>query len=242
MISNSYTTTELESFYQKKGLPYDVEENISTISSELSIASQDLNDIPADACPEHFAVISMIMHPDFSSSRYYPEQLISFMNLDCIGIYPTDIYPRLSFGTSILQERATAFRLAGKIENINGAVQKIKNVPTDSFIAKQIATVESIESVSSYDRLDIPNNYKEELFLVSLYVFPGKTVQESRRYFIAYAKAHQYLVNEDFNFENDGLYYVLLKGRRADLDSIAEYVFVNKIQVPSFKEDFDEID
>ena len=105
----------------------------------------------------------------------------------------------------------------------------------NTLVGKQIRTIESIEAVSIYDRLDIPNDYFDDHFLVGVYVTPGKTAEESREDFKNYAQKNDLEVHPNFFVEKDGVFYVLLRGARYKLDAIGDYAYTFCVRVPPLK-------
>ena len=95
--------------------------------------------------------------------------------------------------------------------------------------------IESIEAVSIYDRLDIPNDYFEDHFLVGVYVTPGKTIEESKEDFKNYAQKNDLEVHPNFLVDKDGVFYVLLRGARYKLDAIGDFSYTFCVRVPPLK-------
>lgn len=106
---------------------------------------------------------------------------------------------------------------------------------SDTLVGKQIRTIESIEAVSIYDRLDIPNDYFDDHFLVGVYQTPGKTVEESKEDFKNYAQKNDLEVHPNFLVDKEGVFYVLLRGARYKLDAIGDYAYTFCVRVPPLK-------
>ena len=123
----------------------------------------------------------------------------------------------------------------GKRQDIQAIPGKLEKVVSDTLVGKQIRTIESIEAVSIYDRLDIPNDYFEDHFLVGVYVTPGKTIEESKEDFKNYAQKNDLEVHPNFLVDKDGVFYVLLRGARYKLDAIGDYAYTFCVRVPPLK-------
>ena len=126
-------------------------------------------------------------------------------------------------------------RLRRKRQDIQAIPGKLEKVVSDTLVGKQIRTIESIEAVSIYDRLDIPNDYFDDHFLVGVYQTPGKTVEESKEDFKNYAQKNDLEVHPNFLVDKEGVFYVLLRGARYKLDAIGDYAYTFCVRVPPLK-------
>lgn len=204
---SSYNLSERQVQLDLSVLPYDFEENVKTLSEQARQAWNDVQDLEASACPDNKAQITITMHPSFASQIYFPEEFLLVMGLDCVG----------------------------KRQDIQAIPGKLEKVVSDTLVGKQIRTIESIEAVSIYDRLDIPNDYFEDHFLVGVYVTPGKTIEESKEDFKNYAQKNDLEVHPNFLVDKDGVFYVLLRGARYKLDAIGDYAYTFCVRVPPLK-------
>ena len=76
-----------------------------------------------------------------------------------------------SIAIIVLTKRQTYQALAGQLEKFEEL----------SLVGQQFMTIESIEAVTAYDRMNVPNDYFTNIYLVGLYVRPGMTVDEAAR-------------------------------------------------------------
>lgn len=216
--------------------PYTFLVNRSTLVDQARQVWNDVADIEADFCPDNFAQASITMHPGFSSQKDFPDKLLQHCELFCVGTRRVSVFPRFSLVSGEPgEENSIAIIVLAKRQTYQALASKLEEIEESSLIGQQLMTIESIESVTAYDRTNIPNDYFTNIYLVGLYVRPGLTVEGSRNEFIKYANSHGFEVHPDFNVEKDGIYYVLIRGERYKLDCISENPFVSSIEVPPLK-------
>ena len=155
------------------------------------------------------------------------------MGLECVGVRQVQCFPRDTSSCDTEDGEITvALVCVGKRQDIQAIPGKLEKVVSDTLVGKQIRTIESIEAVSIYDRLDIPNDYFDDHFLVGVYQTPGKTVEESKEDFKNYAQKNDLEVHPNFLVDKEGVFYVLLRGARYKLDAIGDYAYTFCVRVP----------
>ncbi len=234
-MTKRYSQSDVARFYRKNNLPYAFDTNVSRLAEDAASLYTDVAYLADTACPEDYAVFTVTMHPEFSGELCCPYQLIEHLGFTCIGAHPCTVYSRLSldFDTPEQQSAAEIFVL-GKRSGIKEAADKIRAIEAGSFLADQLCTVENIRSCSTFDRIDLPGEYSKDLFIVALFSYPGKTEEDCRKLFKTYAAECGYEVNPNFLFNKEGMIYLLIKGSRPALDSIAEYAFVRSVTAPKY--------
>ncbi len=178
---SSYNLSERQVQLDLSVLPYDFEENVKTLSEQARQAWNDVQDLEASACPDNKAQITITMHPSFASQIYFPEEF-------CLSWdWTASAYVRFSASRATLQaailktEKLPLRSSASERDRTSRPFRQTGKVVSDTLVGKQIRTIESIEAVSIYDRLDIPNDYFEDHFLVGVYVTPGKQSKNPRK-------------------------------------------------------------
>lgn len=231
--TNAYGLAERQCQLDLSSLPYDFADNVKTLIEQTRQTWNDVQDLESSACPDNMAQVSVTMHPNFSSQIYFPEEFLKVMGLECVGARQVQCFPRdTSSCDSEDGEITVSLICVGKREDIQAMIGKFEKIVEGNIVAKQIQTLESIEAVSIYDRLDVPNDYFEDYFLVGVYCTPGKSVEESKAAFEEYARKNSLQVHPRFFVEKDGVFYLLLKGARYVLDAIADYAFTFCVRVP----------
>ena len=158
------------------------------------------------------------------------------MGLECVGVRQVQCFPRDTSSCDTEDGEITvALVCVGKRQDIQAIPGKLEKVVSDTLVGKQIRHIESIEAVSIYDRLDIPNDYFDDHFLVGVYQTPGKTVEESKEDFKNYAQKNDLEVHPNFLVDKEGVFYVLLRGARYKLDAIGDYAYTFCVRVPPLK-------
>lgn len=231
--TNAYGLAERQCQLDLSSLPYDFADNVKALIEQTRQTWNDVQDLESSACPDNLAQVSVTMHPNFSSQIYFPEEFLKVMGLECVGARQVQCFPRdTSSCDSEDGEITVSLICVGKREDIQAMIGKFEKIVEGNIVAKQIQTLESIEAVSIYDRLDVPNDYFDDYFLVGVYRTPGKSVEESKAAFEEYARKNSLQVHPRFFVEKDGVFYLLLKGARYVLDAIADYAFTFCVRVP----------
>lgn len=231
--TNQYSLDERIRRIDLSTLPYEFADNVKALTEQARQTWVEVQDLESSACPDNHAQITVTMHPTFAYEINCPEEFLQVMGLQRVGCRQVQCFPR---DTSSSDTEDGDFTIAivciAKREDIQSMINKLGKIVGDTFVGKQMRTIESIEAVNIYDRLDIPNDYFGSFFLASVYQTPGKTIEESRKDFEEYAKKNSLEVHPDFSFEKDGMFYVLLKGARYVLDAIADYAYTCCVRVP----------
>ena len=214
-------------------LPYTFADNRSNLIEQARQVWSDVSEINSEACPDNYAMASITMHPSFSESGDCPNLFLEQNILRLVGARPVECYPRKpAKANSDSAEQTITLIVVGKRQDFQAIANNLEKLDSKSELAEQIRKIESFEAVTVYDRTDLPHDYYEDFFLVGLYPQIDKTVIQSKNDFKAYAQSNNFLVHPSFLIEKVGIYYMLIKGERYNLDAIGDYAFVSTIKVP----------
>lgn len=202
-------------------------------------ARQTWNDVAnllSDVCPDNLAQLSLTMHPQFSSSTDIPTLFLEEANLTLIGERPVQCYPReLADETSDSARNTSALIVVGTRPDIQKLPHYLEMLDSKTPVSKQMRTIESIEAVSVYDKLDVPNDYFGSYFLVGVYEAPGKSMQDTKDMFSSFVQNQNFKVHPFFLLPKNGIFYVIIKGERYNLDSVAEYALVSSVRAANLE-------
>ncbi len=233
MIINPFPEEVQLENYKKAVMPYTFEVNCPTLVQQARILWQDVSDIRAEFCPDNFAQASLTLHPAFADQEHFPDQLLQHCGLFCLGTRKVKVYPRFSLATTgPTEELGISIIVLSKRQNYQALAYRLEEIKEGSLLAYQVMSIESIEAITSYDRLAVPNDYYSNIYLVGVYIRPGETAQETKTAFTNYALKNEFIVNDEFFIEKGGIFYLLIKGARYNLDSIAEHPLVSIIEEP----------
>lgn len=233
-ISNSRTPEEQLATLAAASLPYSFEDNLKILTEQSRELWKEVADLKASYCPSNLAQASVTMHPAFASKKYFPEQFLEFANFEVVGVRPVEVYPRISLFNEDAEdaEQTISIIVLAKRQEFQSLAGRLEELKFEGIVAHQLLTVESIESVSIYDRLDLPNDYGGPSFLVGVYETPDMSPEESLQSFKKYVASCDFVTHPTFWIRKDGIFYVLIRGQRYNLDSIADYSLVANIRVP----------
>ncbi len=179
MINPYSEEVQLENL-KKADLPYALDLQQATMGSQAQQLWHDVSDIKAEYCPDNLAQASITMHPRFASQKYFPDALLQLFGVFCIGTRLVGVYPRSEFAGADYKEMTTiAIIVLAKRQTYQAMAGKIDEIKPDTLTALQLRTVESLEAVTAYDRLNVPADYTSNIYLVGVYVRPGETAEET---------------------------------------------------------------
>lgn len=233
-ISNPHTVEEQLATLASATLPYSFEDNLKLLTEQARELWKEVSDLKATYCPSNFAQASITMHPEFAAKRYFPEQFVEYANFEVVGARPVEVYPRISIFNEDAEdaEPTMAIIVLAKRQEFQALAGRLEELKFEGIVGHQLLTIESIESVSIYDRLDLPGDYGGPSYIVGVYETPDMTPEECLQSFKKYASSCDFVTHPTFWVRKDGIFYVLIKGERYNLDSIANYSLVANIRVP----------
>ncbi len=232
---NPYSEEIQLQHFKKAVLPYEFEINRATMVSQAHQLWHDVADIVADHCPDNFAQASFTMHPDFSDQGHFPDQLLQHFGLFCLGTRAVKVEPRSSFISSNPDKGKISIAIItlAKRQIYQALASKVNEIKAGTLLGYQLNALESIDAVTSYDRLLLPDNYQSSVYLAGIYIRPGETAEETRKQFTDYANQNKFQVNPDFFVQKGGIFYLLIKGNKGDMTAISEHPLVATIQEPT---------
>ncbi len=79
---------------ERNDFAYSFEDARKTLAPQVSAMSQELEALPALACPRDQAVAVLTLHPQFLAKSYFPAALLREVGLNLVGSRPKDVKPR----------------------------------------------------------------------------------------------------------------------------------------------------
>ncbi len=107
---------EIRSGGGPKKQPYTFGEAHKRLMPMLGQAVSDINDLPADACPQDQAILSLTLHPEYVAKSYFPSKLLNEIGMTVAGSRPRKLTPVKLSGKRRSHEIATTelFTLASR--------------------------------------------------------------------------------------------------------------------------------
>jgi hypothetical protein len=156
-----------------KKRPYTLDEVRAELLAPVQGIAAALRDIPTSAKPRGEGVFEMTLHPSFLARSYYPAKLLAAAGLRDIGSRERTITPRKASEARLEgKPHATAsIFVAGREDGINKLTSFLTTENVPEFIGQQLAEIESIQWMSSEDKVrgELPVDASRHSFEVALH-------------------------------------------------------------------------
>jgi len=76
-----------------KDNPYTFLEARKRLAPMVQSAAHNVDNLPADACPNDEAVVSITLNPEYTAKSYYPFELLRKLGAEVVGSKPKKIIP-----------------------------------------------------------------------------------------------------------------------------------------------------
>ena len=84
---------EIRSSGAPKTPPYTFAEAHERLIPMLAQSVSKIDDLPADACPQDMAILSLTLHPEYVAKSYFPSKLLNEIGMTVAGSRPTKLTP-----------------------------------------------------------------------------------------------------------------------------------------------------
>jgi len=212
--------------------PYSLEEAVSRLKPQFIGCSHIVDDLPAEACPEDFAVELFTLNPDFLAKSYYPGNLFKALEVEAIGSRNTRIRPdKRRNGRQ--PEISTAVQLyiastRGVLRNIPG---KMESLLEDSKEAEDLRKIESISLPSPIQpSVSTIEDEMHDYFEVALHLLPSCDNSMVQVSFCQYAESCSVDCFSKLSFTTGNLWFIPVYGKRMDIEKLAKFTFVRIVR------------
>ena len=215
---------------------YDLQEAKESLAVDFERVNQTIRGLTEGACPDGFAVIQAIIHPERPTRDYHPKDLMSLLGLSRLGSRRLKIRPRRYFhhpsdqaGKSGLN--GVAVFLAGQKNVLASAAETLNSIRPGTPEATQIAALESVKCPDPIEKIRFVGDTGEDVFEVALNLFPRADSPDFPfDRFSAYAESVGFKVPDKHRLRIGEMLFVPVRGPRAGLTRLAEFSFVRQIR------------
>lgn len=140
---------------------YGFDEAVTRLTPMIQEMSNDLQDLPAGACPEDEAVGLLNLHPQSIAKSYHPRQLFSAFDLRQVGSRPVIIQPeKWTRKTEPQPAPATQLFVAGRRQSFRAWADTFQEGARGltTQMQEQVRRLESVRSPTIADRLRGPDS------------------------------------------------------------------------------------
>jgi hypothetical protein len=211
--------------------PYTLQDAQQTVVPQLINAARELQQLPAEACPDDIAVAKLDLHPAYISKSYFPKAILRAAGLTSVGSYTIKIAPRRDLRkTAPPVSESTRLFVAGTRSAFAAFPAIAMNLRIESPEALQFAEIEQFSSMTAADRLRHAKQSKGRVFEIGLHHAPSLAASTLRACFIDYAKRCGFTINTEFEFLIGGMLFVAAEGDARGLESLAQFSLVRVIR------------
>ena len=127
--------------------PYSISEARDRLVPLISNTVQKIDTLPKEACPNDEAVISITLHPEFTSKSYFPDKLFRTIGINVIGSRPRKVKPEKRSSKKVAVEMVTTELFAkGSRSSIRKWGERLSTLDTKN---QSNLVLSSIEGVSA---------------------------------------------------------------------------------------------
>ena len=120
-------------------------------------AAREIDDLPAEACPENEAVISLTLNPEHLAKSYYPANLLREAGIRAIGSRSKRIKPeKRSRGKEPIETVTTELFAMGSRTSIRGWNMALPEWRSDEPGADALASIEEVAAPQVHEKMIVP--------------------------------------------------------------------------------------
>lgn len=224
---------------------YAFEEARKRLLDRFKTVADWLGQLPAGACPDDYAVIKVILHPERLAGSNFPRHFLAYFKLSVLGSRKLGVRPQRAFRSPPpgwwdkclfylfhrrRPRRSLCLYVAGRKANLAAAAQKFRDIWPDSPAARQMACLETVKPLETAVCLRTTGTSETDSFEVALHLLPEAADDFPLPDFCRYAEEAGFTVHRDHSFKVGSLVFVPVHGPRAKLPRLAQFVFVREIK------------
>jgi len=204
---------------------YSMDEALTRLSPMLTEAVQELDALPALACPEDQCVVEMALHPQSIAKTYHPSEFLRDWKLRQVGSRPITISPDQRAGkTKPHESPSTMLILAGERSSVRAWAAAVAD--KSSLIKDQIRRVERISAPDAHQRVRINSASDPSLLEIVLHADGTEKSDFIMNGFADYADSLGFEVVMDKRHHVGGLCFIPVWNRGVDVTELARFSFL----------------
>ena len=204
--------------------------------------------LPEGAAPGGFLVLKAVLHPDRLARAHFPRHFLDYLDLSVLGSHKFKVLPKRAFGPPdgpavgpgerpqqikagcARPRRTISLFVAGRKERLEAAAQRLLDIRPDSPAARQMTCLETISPPDAAGHVKTFGDSETDSFEAVLHLWPGAGNDFPFSEFCAYAEKAGFTAHRDHALKAGGLMFVPVRGPRARLLHLAQFVFIREIK------------
>ncbi|TXF77790.1 S8 family peptidase [Chryseobacterium sp.] len=215
-----------------KEFPYTFTESKNRLIPMLNEAVVKMNELPAEACPNDYAVAMITLNPEFIAKSYFPTDLLRSIGLESIGSRTKQIVPsKKSKGRKPEKAGTTELFVCGTRGSFNKWLNEFPNWKEGNNALDQIVEIEEISFPEA--KAKIKGNLSKEgktVFEVVLHMNESLAEAVHLRNFKNYLLALGVDVNFDRRFYAGGLCFLQVTASPDMAENISRFTLIRTIR------------
>jgi hypothetical protein len=215
----------------EKAQVYSFAQAVERLTPQIEAAAERLDALPAAACPNDFGVVKLTLNPSFIAKSFFPKALLRSAGLDALGSRTVRVKPeRWTKKTEPREVTTTELFIAGKRDTFRRLDKWVRELVPGSHEANDLTHIERFASFAPEERIVTPADQNERYFEVGMHFLSEQDKATQQLAFLAYARRLGMRVHTGLGFRVGSLWFVPLEGDAAQLEGIAQFVFVRVIR------------
>lgn len=214
-----------------KAHPYSLAEAKAHVVPQMEAAARQLQELPAEACPDDIAVARLTLHPAYLAKSFFPRSLLDQAGLVSLGSRTTRVKPRKLTGPKAPAEaETTELFVAGRRSALRALPMLASGLQAGTPLAEQFTEIEDFAPMLAVDRTRGSRPRGTATFEAALHIPPVLSAQRVRAQFAAYAQAQGFRVHTSLEFEVGRLLFVPVTGPGAQLKALADFTLLRVVR------------
>lgn len=202
------------------------------LSPQISQATTELEQLPADACPNDYVVASLILNPSYIARSFFPDTLLRENNLQSVGSKTVKIKPDgWKRKAEVTEFPTTQIFVAGKRSSFRNILPWVESLENDSDEAIDFARIEAFSSYKPKERI-VPFTKKEagEFYEIGVHLLPSDNSDIVQSAFIQYAESHGVKPFLELAFTAGNLWFIPVQCEQKAVEILSLFTFVRVIR------------
>ena len=216
-----------------KSAPYTFAEAKQRLQPMLNQVVEDLDSLPADACPDDYAIATITLNPEYIAKSYYPTELLKAVGLEAVGSRSRRLTPEKRSKDREPEDTVTTeLFVRGKRQSFRRWAREFPGWDEQLSVgANKIIELEEISLPAVESKLkDIEVAAKKDVFEVVLHMNEETAEQGLLGQFMQYLATLN--INTEFNrrFYAAGLCFLEIDALKRTVQDIARFSLVRVIR------------
>jgi hypothetical protein len=221
-----------------KVLPYTFNEAKERLAPMIDYVAAEIQNLPAEACPDDFAVATITMNPEFIAKTYFPSELFRSVGLETVGSRSRIIKPEKKSGDrDPIETFTTELFVMGKRSSFKRWSSTFESLDESEYGAAQITGIEEVSFQTPKQKLKInPDAASQQVYEVVLHLDEKSGENRYLNQFKKYLNKRDLHPNFAKRFYAGGLCFLEMEASPSEREFIAEFSLVRVVRtMPSLR-------